>query len=194
MPTATEVLGDFFQGLSGQYLVLGDPRHGATSAETIVKYVRRSGKWGTPAFGRVSTYFVLMEGYYEGGKILPVVEDVAKDLRSLGFVVVPAENSTVAPENPTTEWVDNERVPVSNSHWVDLAGRLAGTGDLVVICCGTSHVGRSWRIAGGKQEAGLMARLGGAPGYAVVSDGSHYTPEKDSLTWKYDPLTVMKPR
>ena len=188
---AIKVLDDFFRGLKGRYLILGDPRHGATSLELLAKYCIRKGMLINGAFGRLATHYVIIESLPE---ISPSIREEVDLLRNKGFAIIPGENNTTAPNAPTADWVDDYRVSVANTYWASLAKSLGDESDMVIICCGTSHVGASMKKDGTLQEAGLVNRLNpDAEGYSVTFDNETYTPEKDSPTWTYYPVRNIKP-
>ena len=191
----TEVLDAFFRGLEGKYLVLGDPRHGGTSLETLVAYFElKPFPKIEGSSGEFAVFYLIVESKEP---ISVTIKPEVDKLRERGFRIVAGENEDTAPSDPTPQWVDDCRVPVANTHWADLAKELVGSSNFVVICCGTSHVGSCRKKDGTISENGLVVRLGDqAQGYAVVyteEPEESYTPEKDSQTWTYDPLPVLEP-
>lgn len=191
----TEVLDTFFRGLGDKYLVLGDPRHGGTSLETLVEYFKsKPFPQIEGSSGGFAIFYLIVESKEP---ISPTIKPEVDKLREKGFKIVPGETEETAPENPTPEWVDDCRVPIANAYWATLAKELVGSSNFVVICCGTSHVGSCQKNDGTIKEEGLVKRLGyQAHGYAVVytdESGETYTPEKDSHTWTYDPIAVLEP-
>lgn len=188
-----EVLRGFFSGSEGRYLVLGDPFHGNASLDTLVAYFNLESLPDIQgSMGQSAIFYLIVESKEPISKS---IEPEVNILREKGFKIIPGENETTAPENPTPEWVDDCRVPIANEYWTTLAQELAGSGNFVTICCGTSHVGSCHKNDNSIKEPGLVGRLGDlSQGYAVVNtEDLYYTPEKDSTTWTYDPVPVLKP-
>ncbi|MBI4850910.1 MAG: hypothetical protein HY819_03690 [Acidobacteria bacterium] len=191
-----EVLDAFFRGLEARYLILGDPSHGGTSLETLVEYFKsKPFPQIEGSSGGFAIFYLIVESKEP---ISLTIKPEVDELREKGFKIVPGETEETAPSDPTPEWVDDCRVPVANTYWAGLAKGLIGSGNFVIICCGTSHVGSCQKKDGTISEPGLVGRLGyQARGYAVVyteeESEETYTPEKESRTWTYDPIPVLEP-
>lgn len=202
--TLADVLGIFFNGRSGKYLVLGDKSHGVDSLESIMNFVTAQ---SADLSAKIKKVHIVVEE--KEGKVTKSGEKAIESLRKKGFQITYGENDETAPplmlENFGTSseerdnWMVNKRVPLFNEHCAEVAKSITGNQNdvLVVICCGTAHVGFCRRKDHSAQEDGLVKRLGAeAKGYALVDvykSGAKYKPEPSDLVWDYAELDILKP-